>query len=103
LGRGSVAADKLDQLAPQHGYGDARLYEECPEIVPRDQMRVQVKYHLAAATIDIDEESVPGFGDAQLYGKLLSHVAHVSNKLVPSRNVVERRDMRARNNQDVDR
>ena len=66
-------------------------------------MRVQVKYHLAPPAIDVDEKTIPRLGHSQIEGNLFRHVAHVGDEVIPARDVVQRGNVPARNDQHMDR
>ncbi len=69
----------------------------------RDNMRVEVKDHLTASSIDVDEKSVPALRDPKLICDRGRHLAYVRKNHIVRRNIVKRGDVFPGNYQDVDR
>jgi hypothetical protein len=95
--------EKVDELPPQYGAGNADFDKESADVIAGNQVSVQVEDHLASASIHIDKESVAGLGYTHVLGNLLGHSGQMVYNLVVFVHVVESGNVLPRDNEYVNR
>jgi hypothetical protein len=66
-------------------------------------MGVQMEHHLSASSVDIDNKSIPGFSDAEIFGNASGDLPQMFKDVVVGWYVVQSRNVLPRHNQNVQR
>jgi hypothetical protein len=97
----SASSEAAERLAPEYGQGYANLDEVRSEVVAGYDVSVEVKYHLSSTAIDIDEETIPGIGNAEVLRNLPGNLGHMSNQTIAFRDIIQRGQVSPRHDQYV--
>jgi hypothetical protein len=93
-----VSRNQAHHFSPQDRADYGSLEEKGTQVVAGHQVSVEVKYHLAATTVYIDEEAIPRLIHAKLTSNRLGYCPDMCEDFIVLGNIVECRYVLFRDN-----